>query len=75
MKVPSSDDRGCPASAQLPLGRVHFEVYKDLEPGKSFDGSSWLGRSAAEQEITSARARPATGPSREHEAGATPTHS
>ncbi|RAG86192.1 inorganic pyrophosphatase [Streptacidiphilus pinicola] len=52
-----------------------FEVYKDLEPGKSFDGASWLGRSAAEQEITSARARPAAGPSREHEAGATPTHS
>ncbi|MEY9847903.1 inorganic diphosphatase [Streptacidiphilus sp. MAP5-3] len=40
-----------------------FEVYKDLEPGKSFDGaSSWLARSAAEQEITAARARTHSGP-------------
>ena len=28
-----------------------FEVYKDLEPGKSVEGSSWDGRTEAEAEI------------------------
>jgi inorganic pyrophosphatase len=28
-----------------------FEVYKDLEPGKSVEGSSWVGRIEAEAEI------------------------
>ena len=28
-----------------------FEVYKDLEPGKSVEGASWTGRADAEQEI------------------------
>jgi inorganic pyrophosphatase len=28
-----------------------FEVYKDLEPGKSVEGASWVGRLEAEQEI------------------------
>ncbi len=28
-----------------------FEVYKDLEPGKSVEGASWVGRADAEQEI------------------------
>ena len=28
-----------------------FQVYKDLEPGKSVEGSSWVGRVAAEAEI------------------------
>jgi inorganic pyrophosphatase len=28
-----------------------FEVYKDLEPGKSVEGASWVGREVAEQEI------------------------
>jgi inorganic pyrophosphatase len=28
-----------------------FEVYKDLEPGKSVEGASWVGRVAAEAEI------------------------
>ncbi|CAM4041037.1 inorganic diphosphatase [Helcobacillus massiliensis] len=28
-----------------------FEVYKDLEPGKSVEGAHWEGRSAAEAEI------------------------
>jgi inorganic pyrophosphatase len=28
-----------------------FEVYKDLEPGKSVEGATWVGRSDAEQEI------------------------
>ena len=28
-----------------------FEVYKDLEPGKSVEGATWVGRSDAEAEI------------------------
>ena len=28
-----------------------YEVYKDLEPGKSVEGSSWAGRTEAEKEI------------------------
>ena len=28
-----------------------FEVYKDLEPGKSVEGASWVGRTEAEAEI------------------------
>jgi inorganic pyrophosphatase len=32
----------------------HFvNVYKDLEPGKSVEGASWVGRAAAEEEIAS----------------------
>jgi inorganic pyrophosphatase len=34
-----------------------FEVYKDLEPGKSVDGASWVGRSDAEAEIEASRTR------------------
>jgi len=34
-----------------------FETYKDLEPGKSVEGASWVGRSAAEKEITASRER------------------
>jgi inorganic pyrophosphatase len=29
-----------------------FEVYKDLEPGKSVEGANWVGREAAETEIS-----------------------
>ena len=28
-----------------------FEVYKDLEPGKSVEGAEWVGRAAAEEEV------------------------
>ncbi|HEX7355762.1 MAG TPA: inorganic diphosphatase [Mycobacteriales bacterium] len=28
-----------------------FEVYKDLEPGKSVEGAAWVGRTEAEAEI------------------------
>ena len=28
-----------------------FEVYKDLEPGKSVEGANWVGRKEAEEEI------------------------
>jgi inorganic pyrophosphatase len=34
-----------------------FEVYKDLEPGKSVDGASWVGRVEAEAEIVASYAR------------------
>jgi len=34
-----------------------FEVYKDLEPGKSVEGSHWDGRDAAYAEIEASRAR------------------
>lgn len=38
-----------------------FDVYKDLEPGKAVEGTRWVGRSDAENEITLARARVAGG--------------
>jgi inorganic pyrophosphatase len=34
-----------------------FEVYKDLEPGKSVEGASWVDRAAAETEIIESRKR------------------
>jgi inorganic pyrophosphatase len=34
-----------------------FEVYKDLEPGKSVEGASWVGRTEAEIEIDRSRKR------------------
>jgi len=34
-----------------------FEVYKDLEPGKSVEGSHWAGRAAAEAEVEHSRKR------------------
>jgi len=37
-----------------------FEVYKDLEPGKSVEGADWTGREDAEAEITASRERYAT---------------
>jgi inorganic pyrophosphatase len=36
-----------------------FEVYKDLEPGKSVEGASWAGRVEAEAEIERSRKREA----------------
>jgi inorganic pyrophosphatase len=36
-----------------------FEVYKDMEPGKCVEGTSWSGRSDAEVEIAAARGRAA----------------
>ena len=32
-----------------------FEVYKDLEPGKSVEGATWVGRAEAEAEILGRR--------------------
>jgi inorganic pyrophosphatase len=34
-----------------------FEVYKDLEPGKSVEGAKWVGRAEAEAEIDESRRR------------------
>ncbi len=34
-----------------------FEVYKDLEPGKSVEGATWVGRVEAEMEIDRSRER------------------
>jgi inorganic pyrophosphatase len=34
-----------------------FNVYKELEPGKSVEGAEWVGRDAAEGEIAVARRR------------------
>jgi inorganic pyrophosphatase len=36
-----------------------FEVYKDLEPGKSVEGATWTGRAEAEKEIEESRRRAA----------------
>ena len=34
-----------------------FEVYKDLEPGKSVEGAEWVGRDEAEAEVLHSRKR------------------
>ena len=34
-----------------------FEVYKDLEPGKSVEGAEWVGRTEAEAEVVASFAR------------------
>ena len=34
-----------------------FEVYKELEPGKSVEGANWVGRTEAEAEILASRER------------------
>jgi inorganic pyrophosphatase len=34
-----------------------FEVYKELEPGKSVEGAMWVGRTAAVEEIEASRKR------------------
>ncbi|HZJ05540.1 MAG TPA: inorganic diphosphatase [Nocardioidaceae bacterium] len=34
-----------------------FEVYKELEPGKSVEGANWVGRTEAEAEVKASYAR------------------
>ena len=34
-----------------------FEVYKDLEPGKSVEGATWVGAAEAEEEVLASFAR------------------
>jgi inorganic pyrophosphatase len=56
--VPSSDPRKehlrdihhVPEFDRLEIQHF-FEVYKDLEPGKSVEGATWAGRADAEKEI------------------------
>ncbi|MEO6885540.1 MAG: inorganic diphosphatase [Jatrophihabitantaceae bacterium] len=43
-----------------------FEVYKDLEPGKSVEGASWVGRVEAEAEIANSRQRLIDNPGATH---------
>jgi inorganic pyrophosphatase len=43
-----------------------FEVYKELEPGKSVEGASWVGRAEAEAEIDASRKRLADNPHAGH---------
>jgi inorganic pyrophosphatase len=47
-----------PAFDQLEITHF-FEVYKDLEPGKSVEGSHWTGREQAYAEIEASRNRAA----------------
>jgi inorganic pyrophosphatase len=48
-----------------------FEIYKDLEPGKSVEGATWVGRAAAEQEIIDSRVRAEKAAAAAAEAGGT----
>ena len=41
-----------------------FEVYKDLEPGKSVEGAEWVGRTEAEAEVNASFARYKDNPSK-----------
>src|SRR5213076_557 len=43
-----------------------FEVYKDLEPGKSVEGANWVGRTDAEAEIHASYARAKNNPAKAH---------
>ena len=45
--------------AQFDLAEIQhfFEVYKELEPGKSVEGATWVGRKEAEAEIGLSRER------------------
>ncbi|MBY8888266.1 inorganic diphosphatase [Streptomyces sp. PTM05] len=52
-----------------------FEVYKDLEPGKSVEGSHWEGRDRTYEEIAASRRRAEGRPGRgrtDHQPGAVP---
>jgi inorganic pyrophosphatase len=64
--VPATDPRNnnlrdiedVPAYDRLEIQHF-FEVYKELEPGKSVEGFAWTGREAAEEEIEACRRRAA----------------
>ena len=47
---------GCLIKSRLEIQHF-FEVYKDLEPGKSVEGATWVGRDEAEKEIMRSYAR------------------
>ncbi|WP_129305281.1 inorganic diphosphatase [Streptomyces sp. L2] len=50
------DIKDLPAFDRLEITHF-FEIYKDLEPGKSVEGSHWEGREQAYTEIEASRAR------------------
>jgi inorganic pyrophosphatase len=52
-----------------------FEVYKDLEPGKSVEGANWVGRAAAETEIHVSYDREKKHQAAEEAAGRATSHS
>jgi len=64
LAVPAADPRmahlqdidDVPAFDRLEIEHF-FEVYKDLEPGKSVEGAGWADRAAAEAEIEESRKR------------------
>lgn len=56
--VPTADQRMAWRTELEDVSEFHrleiqhfFEVYKDLEPGKSVEGAHWVGREEAEEEI------------------------
>ena len=55
-RVPVRDISGLPEHVLLEISHF-FEIYKDLEPGKSSDVHGWEGRQEAEREIQSSRRR------------------
>ena len=62
--VPTGDPRWDPITDlgdvdHFLLGEIRhfFEVYKDLEPGKSVQGADWVGREAAEAEVRRSQKR------------------
>jgi inorganic pyrophosphatase len=62
--VPSADPRmdhiqdiGDVYEHNLQEMKHFFEVYKDLEPGKSVQGADWVGREAAEAEVRRSQQR------------------
>lgn len=64
LTVPASDPRmehlrdidDVPEFDRLEIAHF-FEVYKELEPGKSVEGARWVGRAEAEAEIERSRER------------------
>jgi inorganic pyrophosphatase len=72
LTVPADDPRSraiqdlddVPAHLRDEIGHF-FDIYKEIEPGKSTDTRGWQGRAAAEQVVKEARARGAGAP---HEA-------
>ena len=62
--VPSADQRASWRTDIEDVSEFHrleiqhfFEVYKDLEPGKSVEGATWTGRADAEEEIQASMER------------------
>ena len=51
-----------------------FEVYKDLEPGKSVEGADWVGREEAEQEVVDSQHRYAEHPEAIEDSGTPESH-